>query len=164
MVTPFFGLISLRLRASASSRMQDRALARLAVQKATAPAGGRERKGEATAFRAWCGRAAGYPGDKGGGSLATFSGEPIFDGEKWVRQEFGENRGDRKPGGRALASGVAARDARKRKAVAGRFRADARQGESNGRSCSNEEFAELRRSDTEVGGGVPEGERLRWDG
>ena len=37
----------------------------------------------------------------------------------------------------------------------GRFRADARQGESNGRSCSNEEFAELRRSDTKEGGGLP---------
>ena len=46
----------------------------------------------------------------------------------------------------------------------GRFRADARQGESNGRSCSKEEFAELRRSDTKEGGGVAEGERLRWDG
>ena len=82
----------------------------------------------------------------------------------WVRREFGENRGDRKPVRARPCRWGRARDARKRKAVAGRFRADARHGESNGRSCSNEEFAELRRSDTKEGGGVAEGERLRWDG
>jgi hypothetical protein len=37
----------------------------------------------------------------------------------------------------------------------GRFRADARQGESNERSGSNEDFAELRRSDTKEGVGLP---------
>ena len=115
------GLISLRLRASASSRMQDRALARLAVQKATTPAGGRERKGEATAFRAWCGRAAGHPGGKGGGSLATFSGEPIFDGGKLGPAGIWEKiGGTENPQGAPLRRGRA-RDARKRKAVAGAF-------------------------------------------
>ena len=75
-----------------------------------------------------------------------------------------ENRGDRKPGGRTLASGSRARCAKEEGSRSGRFRADARQGESNERPCSNEEFAELRRSDTKEGGGVAEGERLRWDG
>jgi hypothetical protein len=32
------------------------------------------------------------------------------------------------------------------------------------RCSSSKEFAELKRSDTEEGGGVAEGERLRWDG
>jgi hypothetical protein len=72
--------------------------------------------------------------------------------------------GTENPEGAPLRPGSPRAMARKRKAVAGRFRADARQGESNGRSCSNEEFAELRRSDTKEGGGVAEGERLRWDG
>ena len=71
--------------------------------------------------------------------------------------------GTENPEGAPLRWGRA-RDARKRKAVAGRFRADARQGGIDERSCSSEEFAELRRSDTKEGGSVAEGESLRWDG
>jgi hypothetical protein len=58
----------------------------------------------------------GVLGRKGIGSLATFSGEPIF--SEWFVDEERENRGDRKPLWQSpFCAWVAPRDAQKKEAV-----------------------------------------------
>jgi hypothetical protein len=79
---PLLGVVVEFPTAACASQQPHQATAhsarRTAAQKRTAPPGGWELKGAATAFRAWLGAARGTPAASGSGSRASFSGEPIF--------------------------------------------------------------------------------------
>jgi len=97
----------------------------------------------------------GTPGTREAGRWRAFRGSRFSMARNGCDRNLEKIGGTENPEGAPLRPGSPRAMRERERQSPGRFRADARQGESNERSGSNEDFAELRRSDTKEGVGLP---------